>query len=261
MGSRGRLQGKVCIVTGAGSRSDGIGNGRATAMTFTREGARVVAVDRDEKAAHATAARIKDEGGECRAYVADVTKPTDCADIVAFAVDTWGRMDNLHNNVGIEGPGTVVDADEEHWDQIMAVNVKSMMLMAKHAVPVMVANGGGSILNVASIAATRPHGLTPYSTSKGAVIALTRSMAVDHGPAGIRVNCIAPGPIYTPMVAAGGMTDDLRRRRKESSVLRIEGTPWDVANAALFLASDEARYVTGVVLPVDGGVSVRSPDR
>lgn len=119
----------------------------------------------------------------------------------------------------------------------------------------------GVIINVASIAAFRPHGITPYSTSKGAVIALTRAMAVDHGPAGVRVNCIAPGPIYTPMVASNGMSEDLREKRRTASALGVEGYAWDVAHAAAFLASEDARYITGVVLPVDGGVSIMSPSR
>ena len=141
------------------------------------------------------------------------------------------------------------------------VNVTSMMLSSKHAIPAIAAGGGGAIVNISSISALRPRGLTAYSTSKGAVIALTQAMAVDHAKEGIRVNCIAPGPVYTPMVYAGGMSDELRERRRLASPLGIEGTGWDVAYAALFLASDEARYVTGVVLPVDGGVTLVGPER
>ena len=143
----------------------------------------------------------------------------------------------------------------------MRVNVKSMMLASKHAIPAMIQSGGGAIVNIASIAAMRPHKLTPYATSKGAVIALTQAMAADHGRDGIRVNCVAPGPVFTPMVYAGGMTDEMRDRRKDSSLLKIEGSGWDVGNAVLFLVSDEARYITGVVLPVDGGVMLASPNR
>ena len=143
----------------------------------------------------------------------------------------------------------------------MRVNVTSMMLTSKHAVPAMARGGGGAIVNISSISALRPRGLTPYTVSKGAVIALTRAMAIDHAPQGIRVNCIAPGPVYTPMVSSDGMSPDLRERRRRASPLGIEGSGWDIGNAALFLVSDEARYVTGVVLPVDGGVTLTSASR
>lgn len=250
----GRLDGKVAIVTGAGSQNEGIGNGRAAAVLFAREGARVLLVDRKRSAAEETLKLIRGEGGEAEAFEADVTRDADCRAMVAAAVERWARLDILDNNVGIGGNGTVVDVDEDTWDRVMRVNVKGMMLASKHAIPAMAANGGGAIVNISSIAAFRPRGLTPYSASKGAVISLTRAMAVDHARQGIRVNCIAPGPVYTPMVYSGGMSDELRERRRNASLLRIEGTGWDVGYAALFLASDEARYITGVCLPVDGGV-------
>ena len=257
-----RLEGKVAIVTGAGSQLDeGIGNGRAAAILMAREGARVLLVDRKLEAAEATLAMIADEGGEAAAFEADVTNTDECRAMVEAAVGRWGRLDILDNNVGIGGAGNVVTADEEMWDRVMRVNVKAMMLASKHAVPAMIASGGGSIINISSIAAIRPHGLTPYATSKGAVIALTKAMAGDHGRDAIRVNCVAPGPVYTPMVYAGGMSDEQRERRRSSSLLKIEGTGWDIGNAVLFLASDEARYVTGVVLPVDGGVILSTPNR
>jgi len=154
-----------------------------------------------------------------------------------------------------------VEVDEAEWDHLMKVNVTSMMLTSKHAIPAMVKNGSGAIVNISSISALRPRGLTPYSVSKGAVIALTRAMAIDHAPQGIRVNCIAPGPVYTPMVYSGGMSADLRERRRRASPLNVEGTGWDIGYAALFLCSDEARYITGVVLPVDGGVTITSAGR
>jgi NAD(P)-dependent dehydrogenase (short-subunit alcohol dehydrogenase family) len=181
--------------------------------------------------------------------------------MVHQAVDRWGRLDILDNNVGIGGGGSVVTVDEETWDRVMQVNVKSLMLASKYAIPAMIESGGGSIVNIASVAAMRPNRLTPYATSKGAVIALTQAMATDHGRDGIRVNCVAPGPVFTPMVYAAGMTEELRERRREASLLKIEGTGWDVGNAVLFLASDEARYITGVVLPVDGGVMLATPNR
>jgi NAD(P)-dependent dehydrogenase (short-subunit alcohol dehydrogenase family) len=257
----GRLAGKVAIVTGAGSRAEGIGNGRAAAILFAREGARVLLVDQQPKAAEATLALIRDEGGEADAFEADVTRSDDCAGMVDAALRRWGRLDLLDNNVGIGGRGTVVEVSEEEWERIMRVNVTGMMLASKHAIPAMAASGGGAIVNISSISALRPRGLTAYSTSKGAVIALTRAMAIDHAHQGIRVNCIAPGPVYTPMVYAAGMSREVRDRRQKASPLGIEGTGWDIGYAALFLVSDEARYITGVVLPVDGGVTIASPAR
>ena len=256
-----RLAGKVAIVTGAGSRGEGIGNGRAAAVLFAREGAKVLLVDQTQKAAEETLEMIRGEKGEASIFEADVTRSADCAAMVAEAVRRWGRLDILDNNVGIGGRATVVEVDEAEWDHLMKVNVTSMMLTSKHAIPAMAKSGGGAIVNISSISALRPRGLTPYSVSKGAVIALTRAMAIDHAPEGIRVNCIAPGPVYTPMVYSGGMSADLRERRRRASPLEVEGTGWDIGYAALFLCSDEARYITGVVLPVDGGVTITSASR
>lgn len=250
-----RLEGKIAIVTGAGSRAEGIGNGRAAAIVFAREGARVLLVDRARDAAEATRALIADEGGDCAVFEADVTKPGDCQAMVDDVLARWGKLNILQNNVGIGSFGKVPDVSPEDWERVLRVNVTSMMLASKAAIPALIANGGGAIVNISSIAAWRPRGLTPYATSKGAVEALTRGLAADHGRDGIRVNCIEPGPVYTPMMYAGGaMSDELREARRKASVLGIEGTGWDIAYASLFLASDEARYITGVVLPVDGGV-------
>jgi NAD(P)-dependent dehydrogenase (short-subunit alcohol dehydrogenase family) len=256
-----RLKDKVAIVTGAGSRGEGIGNGRAAAILFAREGARVLLVDQSADAAEVTRAAIAAEGGEAAVCAADVTRAAECRAIVDEAVRRWGRLDILDNNVGIGGRATVVEVDEAEWDHMMRVNVTSMMLTSKHAIPAMARGGGGAIVNISSISALRPRGLTPYSVSKGAVIALTRAMAVDHAPEGVRVNCIAPGPVYTPMVYAAGMSAELRDRRRRASPLGVEGTGWDIGHAALFLVSDEARYITGVVLPVDGGVTLTSASR
>jgi len=253
--------GKVAIVTGAGSRAEGIGNGRATAVLFAREGARVLCVDQKKDAAESTRAMIAAEGGEAAVLEADVTRAADCRAMVDEAVRRWGRLDILDNNVGIGGRATVVEVEEADWDHMMRVNVTSMMLTSKHAIPAMARGGGGAIVNISSISALRPRGLTPYTVSKGAVIALTRAMAIDHAAQGIRVNCIAPGPVYTPMVYAAGMSPELRDQRRRASPLGVEGTGWDIAHAALFLASDEARYITGVVLPVDGGVTLTSASR
>jgi len=261
---QGRLAGKVAIVTGAGSRAPGIGNGRATAILFAREGARVVLVDRVAEWADQTLGMIADEQGargEAIVLEADVTSADDCKRVVDETVRRFGRIDILHNNVGIGGSGSVVDIDLEDWDRILQVNVKSMMLMSRHVIPVMAANGGGSITNVSSISSIRPRGLTPYTTSKGAVNALTIAMAVDHAPQGVRVNAILPGPVYTPGVAAGGMTEEQRAMRARASPLGTEGTAWDVGWAAVYLASPEARWVTGQLLCVDGGVTLMSPSR
>jgi NAD(P)-dependent dehydrogenase (short-subunit alcohol dehydrogenase family) len=255
------LAGKVALVTGGGAAGDGIGNGRAAAILLARAGARVVVVDRDAKLAGRTVEMITESGGEAVAVAADVTRAADCAAMVQAALDRFGRLDLLDNNVGIGSRGTVVDESEESWRRVMQVNVDSMYLAAKHAIPAMRRSGGGAIVNVSSISALRPRGLTAYSVSKGAVIALTRAMAVDHGREGIRVNCVAPGPVYTPMVYAGGMTEAARGRRRQASALGIEGTGWDIGHAVRFLLSDYARYITGHVLVVDGGTTLSAPER
>lgn len=249
-----RLEGKVAIVTGAGAAGDGIGNGRAAAILFAREGAKVLLVDRDLSLAEATQRMIEDEGGTAVAFEANVVREDDCRAMVAAAVDRWGKLNILQNNVGIGSSGRVPEIEEAAWDRVMRANVTSMMLAAKHAIPAMAAGGGGAIVNVSSIAAWRPRGLTPYATSKGAIEALTRGLAADHARDGVRVNCVEPGLMYTPMVYAGGMPDAVRERRRNTALLKIEGTGWDIGYASLFLVSDEARYITGVVLPVDGGV-------
>ncbi len=205
-----RLEGKAAIVTGAGAQGDGIGNGRAAAILFAREGAKVLLVDRDAALAERTREMIAAEGGESAVFEADVTKSEQCRAMVEAAVSRWGKLDVLQNNVGIGSTGTVVDVAEDAWERLLRVNVTSMMLAAKHAIPAMSANGGGAIVNISSIAALRPRGLTPYATSKGAVEALTRGLAADHAREGIRVNCIQPGPVYTPMVYEAGMSDEVR---------------------------------------------------
>ena len=171
--------------------------------------------------------------------------------------DDWG----LRGKVAILTGGSVVDESEESWRRLMTVNVDSMFLAAKHAIPAMRRTGAGAIVNVSSISALRPRGLTAYSVSKGAVIALTRAMAVDHGPEGIRVNCVAPGPVYTPMVYQRGMSSASRDRRRKASALGIEGTGWDIGHAVRFRLSDYARYITGHTLVVDGGTSLSAPER
>ena len=255
------LQGKVAIVTGGGAAGDGIGNGRAAAILLARAGASVFVVDRKLELAERTTEMIQTEGGTASADAADVTDEDACRQLVERAVATFGRLDLLDNNVGIGSRGNVVDEPPEAWRRVMQVNVESMFLVAKHAIPAMVESGGGAIVNVSSISALRPRGLTSYSVSKGAVIALTRAMAVDHGEQGIRVNCVAPGPVFTPMVFGGGMSEAAREQRRRASVLGIEGSGWDVGNAVRFLLSEQARYITGQVLVVDGGTTLRGPGR
>ena len=255
-----RLQGKVAIVTGAGSRADGIGNGRATAIVMARHGARVMLVDAVVEWARKTASMIEAEGGICEIVEGDVSDDASCKTIVAQTINAWGRLDILVNNVGITGPrGNALEVDADAWDRAMRVNVASMMLMSKHAIPEMIRSGGGSIVNLTSVAGLQGgHPSLLYPTSKGAVISLTRAMAAHHGRQGIRVNCIAPGTVYTPMVASRGMTPEMRKARSERTLLGTEGTGWDIGYGALFLASDEARWITGVTLPIDGGATAGS---
>ena len=258
---RPRLEDKVAIVTGAGSSGPGIGTGKAASVLFAREGAKVLLVDQVAQNAEQTLATIAEEGGEASVFEADVTSSEDCKAMVEAAVVRYGKLDVLLNNVGILGRGTVVEVKEEDWDRVMDVNLKSMMLTCKHALPVMIQGGGGSIINISSIAGTRSGTSGPgmsYAASKGGIIALTSNMAVYHGKDNIRVNCIAPGSIYTPMVA-GSMSEEMRDLRRRSSPLGTEGTAWDIAWAAVFLASDESRWVTGIALPVDAGLGVATP--
>lgn len=256
------LAGKTAIVTGGGAAGEGIGNGRAACLLLARAGCAVVVVDRDATLAETTVAMIVAEGGKARALGADVTQATHCKAMVDTALDHFGRLDFLDNNVGIGSRGSVVDLDEDEWRRVMQVNVETMFLASKYAIPAMIESAnGGAIVNVSSISALRPRGLTAYTASKGAVIALTRAMAVDHGAQGIRVNCVAPGPVYTPMVSARGMSNAARVQRQKSSVLGIEGTGWDVGHAVRFLLSDHARYITGQTLVVDGGVTLQAPAR
>ena len=256
------LAGRVAIVTGGGAQGDGIGNGRAACILLARAGASVLVVDRDLALAERTVALIAAEGGTAAAAAFDVTQSAACEAMVGEAITRFGRLDLLDNNVGIGSRGSVVEESEDAWHRVMNVNVTSMFLASKHAIPAMIKTaGGGAIVNVSSISALRPRGLTTYTVSKGAVIALTQAMAVDHGKDNIRVNCVAPGPVYTPMVYDRGMTEQARDTRRRASVLAIEGTGWDVGHAVRFLLSNQARYITGHTLVVDGGTTLRAPDR
>ena len=255
------LKGKVAIIAGGGSAGDGIGNGRAASILLAEAGVRVMVVDRDLSLAERTVAMIGERGGIAQATAADLLLAESCQRVVDDTVSLWGRLDILDNNIGIASRLSVVEETEEHWDRVMDVNLKPMFLMSKHAIPAMIASGGGSIINISSISATRPKGLTAYSTSKGAVLALSQAMAVDHGAEGIRVNCILPGPVYTPMVYAPGMSAEQRSQRQNASLVQIEGEGWDIGKAVVYLASDWARYVTGHLLVVDGGCSLSAKPR
>jgi NAD(P)-dependent dehydrogenase (short-subunit alcohol dehydrogenase family) len=256
------LAGKVALISGGGAVGDGIGNGRAAAILLARAGAKVLVADRELKLAERTAEMITEEGGTALALAADVTDEADCQRLIEATVAHFGRLDLLDNNVGIGSRGSVVEETPEQYRRVMQTNVESMFLLSKYAIPAMIETAqGGAIVNISSISALRPRGLTTYTTSKAAVIGLTRAMAADHGRDNIRVNCICPGPMYTPMVYARGMSDAARAQRAKASVLKREGTGWDVGHAVKFLLSDHARYITGQVLVVDGGVTLQAPER
>ncbi|ONH60676.1 short-chain dehydrogenase [Frankia sp. CcI49] len=260
----GRVEGKVAIVTGAGSTpGPGMGTGKASAVVLAREGASVLLVDLHPERAEETLQMIEDEGGKAKVFGADVTSAADCEAMVDAAVDTFGTVDILVNNIGLASVGTVVDTTEQAWDRSLNLNLRTVFLASKYAVPVMAAKGAGSIVNISSISALRGDGTIAYSAAKGAILAMTVDMAYSHGRDGIRVNAIAPGHITTPMVNSvsgqDAMADFRNRLRNEAGLLGTPGTGWDVGWAVGYLASDEARWVTGVTLPVDSGVLSVTP--
>jgi NAD(P)-dependent dehydrogenase (short-subunit alcohol dehydrogenase family) len=251
-----RLRGKVALVTGAGSSGPGFGNGKATAILFAREGARVICVDQQVDRASETVAAIESEGGTACAIAADVTTRDDCERMVASGIDRYGRLDILDNNVAIVVLQGIRDVTEADWDRVMAVNLKGMVFATQAALPHLEASGGGSIINISSIAAMRHYGrATAYQTTKAGIVGLTISMAGELADKRIRVNAIAPGQIWTPMVA-GFLSPELREERRRSGLIQEEGTAWDVAWGAVYLASDESRWVTGHVLVIDAGVTL-----
>lgn len=257
-----RLEGKVAIVTGAGTRGDGIGNGKACAILYAREGARVIAADRDLALAQATADLIRSEGGVCVPVQADVSVSDDCRAMVDACIQNFGKLDVLHNNVGITNSGGPVECGEDQWHQMMDVNAKSMFLTTKHALPHMERQGSGSIVNISSINGERaiPFPKLAYAASKAAMIAMSREIAIQYAPKGIRSNVVLVGLIKSPIVEQnntklyGGDLEEMWRKRDAMSPTGKQGEVWDVAHASLFFASDESRYVNGTVLPVDGGL-------
>ena len=258
----GRVAGKVAVVTGAGSVGEGFGNGRAAAVALARHGAKVALLDVNEASAENTAKFIRDDGGECLVIQADVTSPESCRAAVQKTVDKWGRLDILVNNVGMSKvPGDATSVDLDAWDRAFRINVTSMVLMVRYAVPEMKKNGGGSIINISSITGMiGGHANLMYPTTKGALFNMTKTMAGHHGPDGIRVNVISPGFLYTPVISTGGwLPEGFREARRNAGAIKTEGTGWDVAFGILFLASDESRWVTGVNLPIDAGVTATTP--
>lgn len=264
MAPSGRLEGKVAIVTGAGSTGSGWGNGKATSVLYAREGASVVLVDRDADALAETRHLIESEGGRCLPVVTDVSKREEVEAMVAEATE-WGdgRIDVLHNNVGIGVVGPLAEVKDKRWQLVFDVNVKSVMLCSQAALPWMEAAGGGSIINTSSVASLRWTGVPypAYAASKAAVNQLTQSIALEYAAHGIRCNVIVIGYLDTPIVYAGQVEsrgtshEDLARQRHAVCPMGHMGDAWDVAHAGLFLASDESRYVTGTQLVVDGGLS------
>ncbi len=262
----GRIKGKIAIVTGGGSIGPGIGNGKAAAILYAREGASVMVVDYNQKAAEDTRDIIIKEGGSCIAFKADVSQANDCNNMVEKCIKHFGKIDILHNNVGIEIPGGIDIASESDWDRTIEVNLKSMFLTCKYTLPYMEKASSGSIVNISSINAIRtlPAFSVAYSSSKAGIIALTREIALQYAPKHIRVNAVLPGLMNTPFVVAsltdayGGEVTEMIKKRDAMCPTGKQGDAWDVAYASLFLASNEAKYITGITLVVDGGLTLKS---
>jgi NAD(P)-dependent dehydrogenase (short-subunit alcohol dehydrogenase family) len=261
-----RLRGKVALVVGAGSIGPGWGNGKAAAVLFARQGAQVLAADINGGAADETCAIIRGEGGMAEPHVVDATRAEQVDEMVAACVKRFGRIDVLQNNVGVVSLGGPVELEEAEWDRVHAVNVKSVYLACKFALPHMERQSAGAIVNVSSVAAIRWTGIPylSYSTSKAAINQLTQAVALEYAAKGIRCNAVLPGLMNTPMITAGlpdaysgGNIEEMIAIRNAQCPTGRMGDAWDVAHASLFLASDEARYVTGHVLVVDGGISCR----
>jgi NAD(P)-dependent dehydrogenase (short-subunit alcohol dehydrogenase family) len=261
----GRVQDKVIVVTGAGSIGPGWGNGKAAAVLYAREGAKVVINDINSAAVEETAKLIRTEGGTVVAAGGDVSKSDDVQRLISLAIERFGRIDGLHNNVGIVEVGGPEELSEANWDRLIAVNLRSMYLTMKYALPHMVRAGRGAVINLSSIAAQRYIGYpsASYSASKGAIVQLTQNVAVQYAAKGVRANCVLPGLMDTPQIRAyvtsgyGGDAEQMIAKRNALCPSGAMGNAWDVAYASLFPASDEARYITGQTLVVDGGITAR----
>ena len=263
----GRLDGKVALVVGAGSVAEGWSNGKATSVLFAREGARVFAVDINPAAAEDTVAAIRDEGGEAVAHVADATDSAQVQAMITACRDAFGRIDILHNNVGGSIPGGPTEIIEADWDANIAYNLTSVYLTCKYVLPVMEAQGGGAIVNVSSVAGMRflDRPLASYQASKAGMVQFSKALGVEYAPKGIRCNCVVPGLMDTPLVRHRLVDKDdpakaeaVIARRHALSPMGHMGDAWDVAYAALYLASDEARYVTATEIVVDGGLTAQA---
>jgi len=262
-----RLRDKVAIIVGGGQTpGETIGNGRATAMLFAREGAKVLVVDRDIASAEETVSIIADEGGTAAAAAADVTDEASLEKMIADCKENWGRIDILHNNVGFSlagGDAVIENITVEAFDRVMAVNLRGMVMTCKHVLPIMRAQKSGVILSISSMAVLDSYPYVTYKTSKAGVVAMTEQLAYMNADYGIRANVILPGLMNTPMAVESRITDEMSRedviaaRDAKVPLGNKMGTAWDVAYAALFLASDEAKFISGVTLPVDGGAAVR----
>lgn len=261
----GRVRDKVIVVTGAGSIGPGWGNGKAAAVLYAREGAKVVINDINSAAVEETAKLIRAEGGAVVSTGGDVSKSDDVQFLISLAIERFGRINGLHNNVGIVEVGGPEELTEANWDRLTAINLRSMYLTMKYALPHMVQAGGGAIVNISSIAAQRYIGYpsASYSTSKGAIVQLTQNVAIQYAAKGVRANCVLPGLMDTPQIRAyvtsgyGGDAEEMIAKRNALCPTGAMGNAWDVAYASLFLASDEARYITGQTVVVDGGITAR----
>lgn len=259
-----RFRDRVVLVVGAGSIGPGLGNGKAAAILYAREGAHVIAADVSAEAAKETVREILGEGGNAEAADVDVTSEASVAALFAGPVAARGRIDVLHNNVGMTRPGATAEVSVADWDFIFALNLRSMFLTCRAALPLMKAQGGGAIVNIASISAHRWLGapMASYDASKAGVIQFTRTIALEHAADGIRANVVTPGLMDTPTIVAPytaiageGQIDAVRRRRAAAVPMGRMGDGWDIGHAALFLASEHARYITGQEIVVDGGIT------
>jgi len=258
----GRVQDKVALVFGAGSSGPGWGNGKAAAVLYAREGANVVAVDINGEAANETRDIVRSEGGVAEALVADVTREDQIRAAVNDTVKRFGRIDILHNNVGITKMEELTEASEENWHRVLDTNLTSVFLTCKHVIPVMLAQKKGSIVNISSLASIQVNNYPyiSYFSAKAGLNHFTRAIAVRYAAEGIRANAVLPGVMDTPLIykqISGEFQDveEMKRKRDAASPMGKMGDAWDIAHAALFLASDEAKYITGVIIPVDGGKS------